>query len=58
MLFASWEVRIGDKCVRGPALGGAQDRGQIFFNTDRPTLVNNIFIFSSNLTKFFPKEPE
>ena len=30
MFFASREVRIGNKCARGPALGGTQDRGFSF----------------------------
>ena len=30
MLFASREVRIGDKCARDPALGGTQDREHSF----------------------------
>ena len=29
---------------------------EVFPNTDRPRLVNNIFIFPINLTKFFSNE--
>ena len=43
MLFDSREVRIGKM------------KKEVFPNTDRPRLVNNIYIFPINLTKFFSK---
>ena len=58
MLFASWEVRIGNKCARGPALCDTQNRGHSFSQYEPTYASDNIFIFSLNLTKFFPKEPE
>ena len=58
MLFASREVRIGINVPEVRPWAVLKTEGIVFPNTDRPTLVNNIFIFSSNLTKFFPKEPE
>ena len=52
-LFASWESCIRENCARG-----LEDT--VFPDTDRPRLVNNIFIFflNLNLTKFFPEELE
>ena len=47
MLFARREVRIGKNCARGL---GYKTEGTLFPNTDRPWLVNNIFIFFQNLT--------
>ena len=41
-------------CARGVGYSrylGTQDRGHSFSNTDRPRLVNNIFIFFYNSTK-------
>ena len=49
MLFTSQEV-----------IGKPQPKteGTVFPNTDQPRLVNNIFTFPLNLTKFFAKEPK
>ena len=43
MLFIGREVRIGKNCARGLEYG--QTEGTVFPNTDRPRLVNNIFIY-------------
>ena len=48
MLFTSREVRIGKNCARGLVL---KTEGTVFPYTDRPSLVNNIFIFFYNTTK-------
>ena len=46
MLFTGWEVRIGLKNGPRPqAEDRFWDRGKIFFYTDRPETLNNIFIF-------------
>ena len=65
MLFTSWEVRIGKNCARGLEYRTSRrlravlkTEGTVFLNTDRPRLVNNIFINFFLTTKFFPKEPE
>ena len=52
-LFTSWEVHIGKKlCPRSCSLGRySRQRAQFFSNTDRPRLLNSIFIFFYNTTK-------
>ena len=43
MLFTGREVRMGKTCTRG--LEYTRPRAQFFSHTDRPSPVNNIFIF-------------
>ena len=50
MLFTSREVRIGKNCARGLGYrrrprAVSKTEGTVFAHTDRPRLVNNIFIF-------------
>ena len=48
MLFTGQEVRMGKNCARGLEYGPRavlKTKGTVFSHTDRPSLVNNIFIF-------------
>ena len=57
MLFTSREVRIGKNCARGRRPRSvSKTEGTVFPNTDRPRLVNNNFVFFSNLTKCLQKK--
>ena len=47
MFFASREVRIGENCT--------QDRGQVFSNTDRLRLRDNICTFFLKLNEILSK---
>ena len=49
MLFTGQEVRVGKNCALGLEFGlGAvlKTEGTVFSHMDRPSLVNNMFIFS------------
>ena len=53
MLFTGREVRIGKNCARGLEYGPRpwavlKTEGTVFPYTDRPRLVNNVFIFFCN----------
>ena len=61
MLFTRREVRIGKNCARGPGCRPrAVQKTECTFlpNTDRPWLVNEIFIFFLKPNKWLRKEPE
>ena len=52
MLFAGWEVRIVKNCDRGAASGSIfKTEVTVFHYTDRPKLVNNLFIFFLSLKR-------
>ena len=57
MLLASRESVMG-KIELGVWSQYSRQRAQFFPTTDRPWLVNDIFIFPYNLAKFFPKKPK
>ena len=44
MLFTGREVRMGKNCARGLEYV-LKTKGTVFSHTDRPSPVNNIFIF-------------
>ena len=47
-LFTSWEICIRENCARGL-------EGTVFPDTDRPRLVNNIFIFLIKLNEILSR---